>query len=245
MCLHCAGLKEIKLRGRMSVISIAGDSYIRPIADLVFQLTRCKRDPSYPDQPLSSEVDYSTVLILLLVLMTESYLARVRHFDKTTNPNTKRWATTYLASLNGCKRLANRFSEVYLLRNAIVHNHVFEYEHIWNLNDGHRDREFKIDTSWQGRVGAKGYSEHVEIKKYVEPKTKLLRLRVTPTRMGREEALIVFETIHQVLKQLHTKKYLDISIKNLHVPYQPAGEDRKTLSFPFWDLIEEIRGITT
>jgi hypothetical protein len=227
--------------GSMSVISIAGGSYIRPIADLVFQLTRCKRDPSYQDHPLNSEVDYSTVLILLLVLMAESYLARVRHFDKTTDAKTKKWAPTYLASLDGCKRLANRFSEVYLLRNAIVHNHVFEYENVWNSNGDHRDRKFKIDTSWQGERGATAYSKHVDIKKYAEPKTKLLGLRVTPTRMGCEDALKVFETIYQVLKQLHKKKYLDISIDNLHVRYQPIGQNKKTLSFPFWKLIEEIR----
>jgi len=148
-------------RGGMSVISIAGDSYTHPIADLVFQLTRCKRDTSYPDTPLSSEVNYSTVLILLLVLMAESYLARVRHFDKTTDAKTKKWATTYLASLDGCKRLANKFGEVYLLRNAIVHNHVFEYEHVWNSNGDYRDRKFKIDTSWQGERGATAYSKHV------------------------------------------------------------------------------------
>jgi hypothetical protein len=228
----------------MSVISIAGNNYIRPIADLVFQLTRCKRDSSYPALPLKPEVDYSTVLILLLVLMTESYLARVRHFDKTTDAETKKWATKYLGSLNGCKRLANRFGEVYLLRNAIVHNHVFEYEHVWNFNVNYRDRKFKIDTSWQGAHKKTVYSEHVELKKYAEPKTKLLGLRVIPTRMGREDALKVFETIQQIFKQLYKKKYLDISIDNLRVPYQPIGESRKILSFPFWNLIEEIRKVT-
>ncbi len=225
----------------MSVISIAGGGYTRSIADLVFQLTRCKRDASYPDTPLSSEVNYSTVLILLLVLMAESYLARVRHFDKTTDAKIKKWATTYLASLDGCKRLANRFGEVYLLRNAIVHNHVFEYEHVWSSSGAYRDRKFKIDTSWQGERGATAYSKYVDIKKFVEPKTKLLGLRVTPTRMGREDALIVFETIYQVLQQLHKKKHLDISIDNLYVRYQPIGKNTKTLSFPFWNLIEEIR----
>ena len=228
----------------MSVISIAGNSYTYPIADLVFQLTRCKRDASYPDTPLSSEVDYSTVLILLLVLMVESYLARVRHFDKTTDAETKKWATKYLRSLKGCKRLANRFGEVYLLRNAIVHNHVFEYEHAWNSNGDHRDRKFRIDTSWQGASKKAVYSEHVEIKSYAESKTKLLGLRVTPTRMGREDTLKVFETVYQVLKQLHKKKYLDISIDNLYVRYQPIGQNKKILSFPFWNLIEEISKVT-
>lgn len=228
-------------RGGRSLISIAGNSYTYPIADLVFQLTRCKRDASYPDTPLSSEVDYSTVIILLLVLMAESYLARVRHFDKTTDAKTKKWAMTYLASLDGCKRLANKFGEVYLLRNAIVHNHVFEYEQVWNSNGDYRDRKFSIDTSWQGERGATAYSKYVEIKKYAEPKTKLLGLRVTPTRMGREDALTVFEIIYRVLKQLHKKKYLDISIDNLYVRYQPIGQNKKTLSFPFWNLIEEIR----
>ena len=171
-------------------------------------------------------------------------MARVRHFDKTSEPGTKKWATTYLASLKGCKRLKSRFSEVYLLRNAIVHNHVFEYEHTWNSNGCFRDKKFRIDTAWQGERGAEIYSKHVNIKKYAEPKTKILKLRVVPTRMGREDVLRVFETVHQVLKQLHKAKYLDISIEHLHVPYQPIGQNKKTLSFPFWNLIEEIRKVT-
>jgi len=59
--------------------------------------------------------------------------------------------------------------------------------------------------------------------------------------MGREDALKVFEIVHQVLKQLHKKKYLDISIDNLYVRYQPIGQYKKILSFPFWNLIKEIR----
>ena len=224
-----------------SVISIGGSVY--PIADFVFQLTRCKRDPSYQSQPLSSETDYSTVIILLLVLLAESYLARVRHFDKTTSANTKKWATTYLASLKGCKRLANRFCEIYLLRNAIVHNHVFEYEKVWSLNGDYRERKFKIDTSWQGESDQRIYSKYVKLRKYAEPKTKLLGLRVVPAKIGREDVLKVFETVHQVLKQLYKAKYLDISVDNLCVPYQPIGENKKTLSFPFWNLIEEIRKV--
>ena len=228
-------------RHAMSFISIVGDSYIRPISDLVFQLTRCKRDPAYPNLPLSSEVDYSTVLILLLVLLAESYLARIRHFDKTTDAKTKKWATSYLRSLDGCKRLSKRFDEVYLLRNAIVHNHVFEYEHAWYLEGVYRDSKFKIDTSWQGDRDAKIYSRNIVLRKYAEQKTRILGLRVIPTRMGREDVLIVFETIRQVLNQLHKKKHLDITLEHLHVPYQPIGENRKVLSFPFWNLIEEIR----
>lgn len=130
-----------------------------------------------------------------------------------------------------------------MLRNAIVHNHVFEYEHVWDLNGNHRDMKFKIDASWQGAHKETVYSEHVEIKKYVEPKTKLLGLRVVPTRMGREDVLKVFEIVRQVLEQLYKNKYLDISIGSLYVPYQPIGESGKIMSFPFWKLIEEVRKV--
>lgn len=235
------------------IISIAGSHLIYPIADLVSQLTRCRRDSANPDQPLSSEVDYSTVLILLLVLLTESYLAWIRFFDKKTDAKTKKMAPTYLASLKGCKRLARRFSEVYLLRNAIAHNHVFEYEQAWDLSGVCRYEKFKIDPSWQGESNPKIYSKYVEVKRYAEPKTKLLGLRVVPGSMGREDVLIVFETVCQVLQQLQKKKYFEIkrskrdchaiSIDNLRVPYQQIGQDKKTVSFPFWNLIEEIRKV--
>jgi hypothetical protein len=238
----------------MSVISIAGGHYIRSIADLVFQLTRCRRDASYPDRPLSSEVDYSTVLILLLVLLVESYLAWIRHFDKKTDAKNKKMAPTYLSSLRGCKRLAKRFSEVYLLRNAIAHNHVFEYEQVWDSNGAFQCRRFDVDPSWQGESNPTVYSKYVKQRKYAEPRTKLLGLRVVPGRMGREDVLVVFEIVHQILQQLQKKKYFEVrlpsgdrhmlSIDNLQVPYQPIGQGKKQLSFPFWDLIEEIRKAT-
>jgi hypothetical protein len=210
---------------------------------MVSKLTRCVRNDSHPDTPLSSEVDYSTTLILLLVLLTESHLARIRFFDKTTDPKKKKMAPTYLASLKGCKRLARRFSEVYLLRNAIAHNHVFEYEQVWDLNGNCKYRKFNIDPAWQGESNPAVYSKYVKNRKYAEPKTSLLGLRVVPGRMGREDVLAVFEVVQQVLQQLHNKKYLDVSIE-WYVPYQPVGQDRKQLSYPFWNLVNEIRKVT-
>lgn len=224
-------------------ISIAGDHFKYPIADLIFQLTRCDRDISHPEIPSNKEIDYSTTLILLLVLLTESYLARIRYYDRTTDPNIKRMAPAYLASLKGCKRLARRFSEVYLLRNAIAHNHVFEYQQQRNSDGRYRYRKFNIDISWQGESKRGVYSKYVRPPKYAEPKTRLFGLRVVPGRMGREDVLIVFEVVQQVLQQLHKKKYLDLSL-DWHVPYQPLGQTRKLLSFPFWDLITEIRKVT-
>lgn len=241
-CLRCASLRGINIRyPSQSVISIGGS--VRPIADLVFQLTRCKRDDSHPNTPLSSESDYSTILILLLVLLTESYLARIRFFDRTTDAKKKKMAPTYLSSLKGCKRLARRFSEVYLLRNAIAHNHVFEYEQVWALDGNCRYRKFRIDPSWQGESNPAIYSKYVKNRKYAEPRTSLLGLRVVPGRMGREDVLVVFEVVQQVFQQLRNKKYLDLPIE-WHVQYQPVGRDRKQLSFPFWDLINEIRKVT-
>lgn len=239
--MRCVSLRGISLVQQF--ISIAGSEFKYPIADYVHQLVRSKRNETYPDIPLSSETRCSALLILLLVIMVESYLARIRHFDKKTNSVRKKHASTYLASLNGCKRLARRFNEVYLLRNAIAHNHVFEYEQVWESNGELDFRNFKVDPSWQGERNSLIYSKYVKVGKRSEPRTSLLGLRVVPGRMGREDVLIVFETAHQILQQLRKKKYLDLAI-DWYVPYQPIGHNMKLLSFPFWDLIKEIRKVT-
>ncbi len=227
----------------LQVISIAGSEFKYPIADYVSQLVRGKRNETYPDIPLSSETRYSALLILLIVIMLESYLARIRHFDKSTDARKKKHASTYLASLKGCKRLARRFNEVYLLRNAIAHNHVFEYGKSLQLNGDLNFRNFKVDTSWQGERDPLVYSKYVKAGKRLEPRTTILGLRVVPGRMGREDVLVVFELVYQILLQLRKKKYLDLTI-DWSVPYQPIGQKRKLLSFPFWDLINEIRKVT-
>ncbi|MBI3221713.1 MAG: hypothetical protein HYZ46_01205 [Nitrosomonadales bacterium] len=228
------------MRGPDKEVSIAGDHYRYPIADLVYKLTRCKRNSINPDIPLNVEVDYSIAVILLLVLMVESYLARIRHFDKKTTK--KRNALDYFSNLQGCKRLALKFREVHLLRNAIAHNHVYEYEHYWDLTTGeHQFRNFQIDYSWQGDSSNR---ECVKLSKQGVPKTRLLGLRIVPTMIGREEVLKVFDTVYQVLLQLQRKRHLDLDLSIHYVPYKSIENDKTDLSFSFWDLIEEIRKVT-
>lgn len=238
--MNLKGIDLKRWRGPDKEISIAGDHYRYPIADLVYKVTRCKRNSINPDMPTNVEVDYSVTAILLLVLMAESYLARIRHFDRK-NPN-KRKPLEYFSNLQGCKRLASRFREVYLLRNAIAHNHVYEYEHYWDLTTGqHQFRNFQIDCSWQGDSSNR---ECVKLSKKGMPKTRLLGLRIVPTMIGREEVLKVFDTVYQVLSQLQRKRHLDLDLSIHYVPYKSIGDDKTDLSFPFWDLIEEVRKVT-
>lgn len=229
------------MKGKNQFITIAGGHFSWVISDLASQMIRCKRPPEASDRPGSHEVDFSIVICLLLVLMFESYLARVRHFDKTSTAESKRYPSKYFSTLKGCKRLSKRVEEIMLLRNSIAHNHVFEYEQLWNWEKiPTKYRNFQIDTSWQVESNKAVYSKHVALKKFTEPRTKILKLRVAPTFIGREEVLTVLETIHAALTALHKYKYLDISLEHKHVPFKKEGNSTKSMVV-FWDLEQEIR----
>lgn len=219
-------------------ISCLASNYKQPIAILVECLLKIKLPDITDGKPLETEVDYAITLVVLLVLQFEAWVSRARHFDGRDHvtggekENVLRW----LGSLNDSRleSIIGRLKEIYFLRDAIVHNHIWTYTQSWNQGTACYSN-FDFDQTWQSRP--KKFSDIVKGKLPLLsfPRTRLLNLMVVPGFAGRKDVAVVFKTVKDALKLLDELGYLKIAPK---VPYVRFGEK---LSFPFWNLIGRIQ----
>lgn len=121
-------------------ISCIGNAYKQPLADLIVNL--------HQRQPLWGyiEKDYAIPLILLSVAMFESYMARAAYLnlpsDQRLHIPTKLEEQAVSGKIETGKDVFGRLyadyplmvevEEVYVLRDALTHNHLWEFAH----NDG-------------------------------------------------------------------------------------------------------------
>lgn len=228
---------KTKKRGE-KFISCLASNYKQPIAVLVERLLRVKLPESLDGKPLEPEVDYATTLVVLLVLQFEAWVSRARHFDGRTHitGGEKEDVLRWLGSLNDprLELIISRLKEIYFLRDAIVHNHIWTYTQSWAQGNAHYSN-FDLDLTWQSRP--KKFSNIVKGKLPLSsfPRTKLLNLMVVPGFVGRKDVASVFMTEREALKILDELGYLETVPR---VPYVRFGEK---LSFPFWSLIGRIQ----
>ncbi len=229
---------KTKKRGEI-YISCLASNYKQPIAVLVERLLKVKLPDSQDDKPLESEVDYAVTLVVLLMLYFEAWVSRARHFDgrsDATNMDKKKYVTSWMNSLNepSLEPIIARLEEVYFLRDAIVHNHIWTYTQRWAQGNAHYSN-FDFDLTWQSRPKKFGNIVRGKLPLQSFPRTKLLNLMVVPGFVGRKEVALIFKTVKDALKLLNELDYLDIAHK---VSYVRFGEK---LSFPFWGLIGSIQ----
>ncbi|MFA6015423.1 MAG: hypothetical protein WC742_10175 [Gallionellaceae bacterium] len=215
------------------IISCLASNYKQPIAVLVERLLAVQL-PEQPDgKSRESEVDYAIALITLLVLQFESLLSRARHFDKDTK---EKYAMQWMVSLNdtALDSIIKRLNEVYFLRNAIAHNHIWSYTQHWEEGKAYYSN-FDLNFAWQ--------SSEKEFKKIVGgklpyqflPSTRLLGLVVVPDFIGRKDVAIVFKTIKDVLDILYKAGHIDSGSG------RPTVRFNDKLSYSFWSLIGQIQ----
>lgn len=200
-------------RTKDSQVSILGSSYFQPIADL---LDRWLSRPSdRPDAVQSGyfEHGYAASVILLLVAMFESYVVRVRYVQRPAVPTTLRTAIDILLHLYPRLRHRKALTDVYVVRDAIFHNHLWEIEYSWGcspamvLHGAVRDPAF----------GDKKYVTRVNPN---TRRTKALGIAVVPTRVDRRDAKKVFQTVWKTLLFLEAKNRNQCYVSHIHVRFR-------------------------
>lgn len=228
---------KTKKRGE-EFISCLASNFKQPIAVLVERLLKVQLPDAPGDPPRCPEVDYATSLIVLLVTEFESWISRARYLDRgtPTNKGDKASVLPWIKSLNNpeLRPIIARLSEIYFLRDAIVHNHIWTYRQNWVQGTAHYSN-FNLDLTWQ--------STPSKVKRFVNgnlplpsfPRTKKLNLIAVPSFVGRKEVAIVFKTVKDALEILDKLKYVKIVPK---VRYVRFGRE---LSFHYWSLIGRIQ----
>jgi hypothetical protein len=222
-------------------ISCLASNFEQPIAVLVDRLLVVQL-PDFPDDPpRNPEVDYAISLVILLVLTFEAWMSRARYFDKRLHAqkNGKAFVLPWMKSLNDPKLqpIIDSLSEIYFLRDAIVHNHVWTYTQSWAQGRAHYSN-FNLDLTWQSKPSRINNIVKGKLPLPSFPRTKKLNLVVVPTFVSRREVAAVFKTVKDALKILDELKYVKIVPEVPEGPYVRFGGK---LSFPFWSLIGRIQ----
>jgi hypothetical protein len=213
-------------RTKDSQVSILGSSYFQPIADLLDRLL--SRSIHRPNAVQSSyfEHGYAGSVILLLVAMFESYIVRLRYVRHTEVPVKFRTAIDVLLHLYPRLRNHKALTDVYVVRDAIFHNHLWEIEYSWGgfppmvLHGAVKHPAF----------GDKKYSARVNQN---TRRTKALGIAVVPTRIDRRDAKKVFETVWKTLLVLEAENRSQCQVS--HIPIRFHGK-----AVLFGDLIGHL-----
>lgn len=224
-------------RGEIFVSCLASN-FKQPIADMVDRLLTV-RSPDLPeDPPRVPEVDYATTLLVLLVFSFEAWISRARFLDRRTHANVrdKKDVLPWMRSLRDPKlqQIIESLGEIYFLRDAIVHNHIWTYVQSWE-QDRACYSNFDFDLTWQSRPSRFDEIVRGKLPLAALPRSKRLNLVVVPTFIGRREVAIVFKVVKEALNLLNELGYVKI------VPRVPHVRFGGKLSFPFWSLIGVIQ----
>jgi len=197
--------------GSDGYLSVIGTSYIHPITTLMETLKAL--DPQGPNevQASSNENGYSAAATVLSVLLCESALTRtqvIRH-EKQCHP------ADFLNSAFPDSGLNTQIEELFVVRNAIAHNHVWGGQYASDWNEGMRLKEVRMRS---GRQDSK-YQRAANIQ---DRTTRILGLNLFPTRICFRDAIISVRTVTDLLIFLESKDRLYFSIEGMPVK-TPSG----------------------
>lgn len=186
-------------------ISVIGTAYFQPIADLLEKWL--KRKVPRPDKVGSGyyEGAYAVSIILLLVSAFESFLARERWFRADVHIGRREGAPEVFQKLHPSYRRYKQLSDVYVVRDSIVHNHLWETESVQNRFD----RRKLVNTRQSTWSGNKRYRERVNLE---TRRTKALSLHTVPTRIDRRDALKVMKVVLDALAVFETNGAMPVRI---------------------------------
>jgi hypothetical protein len=195
-------------------ITVISDSLLVPIVDLLQLLFKRSRGGVNDVQTSLMENGYSVSICLLLIAHFESLMMRELYFHKN------------IKAKNGLQLLnllypnfpkSKELEECYVLRDCIIHNHIWELEHT--------EIRLKIKKAFKQEYSGtdKKYKRNVDIINRV---TKLLGLNVNPIRINRKDVITVLETIWE--SRLQLSKHPEFHIFQTFIP---VAYDGKITSF--------------
>jgi len=195
-----------------TIISVIGSQYLQPIADLLGAFLKRKQQKSDAVSSGYYEGAYVSSILLLLVAVVESMAARDRHFNVKARVRRHIPVPEYMKELyryRGCVRL----SELYIIRDAIIHNHVWVLQFLTSAT-GKRKLLFAQREWWSGND---------RLAQRLNPRTfrtKRLGLNVIPSRMDRKDLLKAFDVAISFLQFLEKRGVNPVEILRTTIDFQ-------------------------
>ena len=191
-------------------VSIIGTSLLQPIVNLFEDMDSLNLNEPNEVQASSLENGYSAAITALTVVIIESFISRTQYIRGEKPPKRPMdfLQTTYPAS-----GLADILEELFVVRDVIVHNHVWEIKFLPDelvgmklvsaeLRGGYGDKKFKNVLNPQNR------------------KTRKLSINLLPTKICRTDAVIVFKNALKFLLFLEGRDRRYVYISKQYVQFK-------------------------
>ena len=165
-------------------VSIIGMRLLNPIITLLETLDSL--NPKGPNEVHASEFEngYSASIIVLSVLLIESFTNRtqyVRGDKKLLDP------LSFVKKIYSSSGFLEQLEELFVLRDAIAHNHIWDAEFYWDEKLGMRL------VSAQPRDEYSGDKKFKKVRDLKNRTTRILKLNLFPTRICRSDAITVLK----------------------------------------------------
>lgn len=222
---------------KQQIISIVGAQLYQPIADLVARTISRPRQPTDRVSSNHFEGGYAAATILLLAVLIESFVQRDRYFclqqrsKQRKNPTQKPRPkpdpnlSGYLRKDLHYRRAAH-VEELFDVRNAIAHNHVWRIDFLTPSSGGRRHIRSELVE------GTHRLKSPIDRRAKVH-RTKRLKLNLLPPRLDRTDVLrSLVATVH-VLDFIARRGHNRVPLTSTTVVVQ-----QKRL--PFRDLPKEV-----
>ncbi len=191
------------------IISIVGTSYFQPVADLIERMLQHEPVASNSSRTGHYENGYAAAITVLLVAILESFVSRVRFLRNTEvvpGKDVPDQLEIFFSDLPHKTELA----EVFLLRNIVVHNHV------WHLELGEGSEAIATTLANPKELRFQTKKTYDTIVDVATRKTQVLGLSASPTSVDRYDVGVVFDIVWKTLRFMNAKDYS-------HTPL--AGQD--------------------
>ncbi len=196
---------------RDDLVTIIGASYFVPICTLLEKLEKFEEQKS--DVQSGFYVNgFAASICLLAVACLESYVMRVRFVHKANQQDIDRTpVVSYLCKLYPHFPYNDQLIEIYILRDIIVHNHLWEFGFVWE------EEGMSITSAMKRSTGDSKYRNNVDES---SRKTKVLGLTVNPIKVGKREVEQVLQTMWRVLLFLETEDRNQCYVSAGHYRYK-------------------------
>lgn len=208
-----------------TIISIVAPHLQQPVADLVSKLiVRGYRDGDRISANFY-ENGYSVAAIVLIAAMLESMLQRDRYFLLQSTPGLKVSpdSAQYLKEMLRYRRHA-RVRELFDLRNALAHNHMWEVDYTLRAEGGRALLQSKLMSGSHRLKAPPGPNARI-------PRTRIVKFNLHPARVDRTDLVKALDVCNHALAHLHKKGqrpvlFLDdtIACRKQRIPFKQLVE---------------------
>lgn len=206
-------------------ISCIGISFIEPILDLYTKLKSFRFSGHSKTQVSSIENGYSVSIVVLSILLIESVLNRVRYLEKDKRGNLK----FFDAKFNNAQ-LSTKLYEIYVLRDLIVHNHIWRISYEFDQNYNEVRIYQKLLEGYGDKRPDKKYIDYVNKR---EKCTKKLKLNINPLKVNTKDVIKVFGVMKELFGFLEQQNKAYFPLSHSHFKY-----DSEYLTF--YEIINKV-----